>query len=88
MRRLEEAIAKGLNHVFETTLGGKSVTEKILQAAKTLDVLIWFCGLSSPELHIARVKARVAGGDRRRHRAGPSPRARYGKRPNHHPGPR
>jgi predicted ABC-type ATPase len=62
MRRLEEAIAKGLNHVFETTLGGKSVTEKILQAAKTLDVLIWFCGLSSPELHIARVKARVAGG--------------------------
>ena len=62
MRRLEEAIAKGLNHVFETTLGGKSVTEKILQAAKTHDVLIWFCGLSSPELHIARVKARVAGG--------------------------
>jgi hypothetical protein len=24
--------------------------------------LIWFCGLSSPELHIARVKARVAAG--------------------------
>ena len=48
MRRLEEAIAKGLNHAFETTLGGKSVTEKILEAAKTHDVLIWFCGLSSP----------------------------------------
>jgi predicted ABC-type ATPase len=62
MRRLEEAIAKGLNHAFETTLGGKSVTAKILQAAKTHDVLIWFCGLSSPELHIARVKARVAAG--------------------------
>ncbi len=62
MRRLEEAIAKGLNHAFETTLGGKSVTEKILEAAKTHDVLIWFCGLSSPELHIARVKARVAAG--------------------------
>jgi predicted ABC-type ATPase len=62
MRRLEEAIAKCLNHAFETTLGGKSVTEKILQAAKTHDVLIWFCGLSSPELHIARVKARVAAG--------------------------
>src|SRR5260221_13312668 len=62
MRRLEEAIAKGLNHVFETTLGGKSVTAKILEAAKTHDVLIWFCGLSSPELHIARVKARVAAG--------------------------
>jgi predicted ABC-type ATPase len=62
MRRLEEAGAKGMNHAFETTLGGKSVTEKILEAAKTHDVLIWFCGLSSPELHIARVKARVAAG--------------------------
>ena len=62
MRRLEEAIAKGWNYVFETTLGGKSVTEKILDAAKTHDIFIWFCGLSSPELHIARVKARVAAG--------------------------
>jgi predicted ABC-type ATPase len=62
MRRLEEAIAKGLNHAFETTLGGKSVTERILQATKTHDVLIWFCGVSSPELHIARVNARVAAG--------------------------
>ncbi len=25
-------------------------------------MLIWFCGLSSPEQHIARVKARVAAG--------------------------
>jgi predicted ABC-type ATPase len=62
MRRLEEAIAKGSNHAFETTLGGKSVTAKILQATKTHSVLIWFCGLSSPELHIARVDARVAAG--------------------------
>jgi predicted ABC-type ATPase len=62
MRRLEEAVAKSLNHAFETTLGGKSVTEKILRSAKTHDVLIWFCGLSSPDLHIARVKARVAAG--------------------------
>jgi predicted ABC-type ATPase len=62
MRRLEEAIAKGLNRAFETTLGGKSVTATILETAKTHDVLIWFCGLSSPELHIARVKARVAAG--------------------------
>lgn len=62
VRCLDEAIAKGLNHAFETTLGGKTVTAKILQATKTHDVLIWFCGLSSPELHIARVKARVAAG--------------------------
>jgi len=62
MRRLEEAIVGGLNHAFETTLGGKSVTAKILQATKTHAVFIWFCGLSSPELHIARVEARVAAG--------------------------
>jgi predicted ABC-type ATPase len=62
MRRLEEALVNGLNHAFETTLGGKSVTAKILEAAKSHDVLIWFCGLSSPDLHIARVEARVAAG--------------------------
>jgi predicted ABC-type ATPase len=62
IRRLDQAIAKGLNHAFETTLGGKTVTAKILEATKTHDVLIWFCGLSSPERHIARVKARVAAG--------------------------
>lgn len=62
MRRLDEAIAKGLNHAFETTLGGRTMTAKILEAAKTHDVLIWFCGLASPELHIARVQARVAAG--------------------------
>jgi hypothetical protein len=37
MRRLESALAKGLNHAFETTLGGKSVTAKILEASKTHD---------------------------------------------------
>jgi predicted ABC-type ATPase len=62
MRRLDEALEKGLNYAFETTLGGKTVAAKILQATKTHEVLIWFCGLSSPELHIARVNARVAAG--------------------------
>jgi predicted ABC-type ATPase len=62
MRRFDEAIAKGLNYAFETTLGGRTVAAKILEATKTHDVLIWFCGLSSPELHIARVGARVAAG--------------------------
>lgn len=62
MRRLNHAVVNGLNYAFETTLGGKTVTAKILEATKTHDVLIWFCGLSSPELHIKRVKARVAAG--------------------------
>ena len=62
MRRLEEALTRGQNHAFETTLGGKTVAAKIVEATRTYDVLVWFCGLSSPELHIARVQARVAAG--------------------------
>lgn len=62
MRRLDEAIANGTNYAFETTLGGRTVPARIRAAAETHDVLMWFCGLSSPELHVARVKARVAAG--------------------------
>jgi predicted ABC-type ATPase len=62
MRRLDGAIARRTNYAFETTLGGETVTSRILDATRTHDVLVWFCGLSSPELHIARVKARVAAG--------------------------
>ena len=62
VRRLDEATAHGRNYAFETTLGGHTITEKILAATSTHDVLVWFCGLASPEQHIARVKLRVANG--------------------------
>lgn len=62
MRRLDEALAKGTSYAFETTLGGETVPQKIQMASRTHDVLIWFCGLASPEQHIARVQARVAAG--------------------------
>lgn len=62
MRRLDAAVAQRTHYAFETTLGGRSVPTRIRAAANTHDVLIWFCGLSSPEQHIARVKARVAAG--------------------------
>lgn len=62
MRRLDQAIVDGSNYAFETTLGGRTVPAKIKAAARTHDVMIWFCGLSSPEQHIARVRARVAAG--------------------------
>lgn len=62
MRRLDEALASGTNYAFETTLGGRTVPARIEAACATHDVLIWICGLSSPDLHIARVKARVAVG--------------------------
>jgi len=51
-----------LNHAFEHDTGRNSVTGKILDATKTLDVLIWFCGLSSPASAHPRVEARVAAG--------------------------
>jgi predicted ABC-type ATPase len=62
VRRLDEAIAKRTHYAFETTLGGRTVPARIRQAANTHDVLMWFCGLASPELHIARVRERVAMG--------------------------
>lgn len=62
MRRLDAALATGASYAFETTLGGHSVPKKILAATRSHDVLIWFCGLASPEQHIARVRARVAAG--------------------------
>ncbi len=62
MRRLDQAVANNANYAFETTLGGRTVPARIKAASETHDVLMWFCGLSSPELHLARVKARVAVG--------------------------
>lgn len=62
VRRLDDALARRRHHAFETTLGGRTVADRILQATRTHDVLVWFCGLSSPEQHIARVRARVAAG--------------------------
>jgi len=62
MRRLDDAVAQGRNFAFETTLGGHSVPARLRAAARTHDVMMWFCGLASPEQHIARVKARVAAG--------------------------
>jgi predicted ABC-type ATPase len=62
VRRLDAALAAGHSHAFETTLGGQAIPAKIKAAATTHDVLLWYCGLASPEQHIARVKARVAVG--------------------------
>lgn len=62
MRRLDEPLAHGTHYAFETTLGGRTVPARILAATATHDVMLWFCGLPSPEHHIARVQARVAQG--------------------------
>jgi predicted ABC-type ATPase len=59
---LDRALAAGHSHAFETTLGGTTMTQRIAAASRTHDVLMWFCGLSSAEQHIARVAQRVAAG--------------------------
>lgn len=62
-RRLESAIEDRSNFAFESTLGGNTIPKLIRQAAETgMEVLVWFIGLSRPEQHIARVRARVAAG--------------------------
>lgn len=60
--RLEAAIAERRNYAFETTLGAHTIPALLAGAAATHDVLMIFCGLSSPEQHMARVRARVARG--------------------------
>lgn len=62
VRRLDDAVAAGQSYAFETTLGGRTVAAKIQAAAATHDVIVWFCGLDSPERHMARVRARVSRG--------------------------
>lgn len=62
VRRLDEAVAAGHSYAFETTLGGRTVAARIAEATRTYDVIIWFCGLASPDVHVARVRARVAAG--------------------------
>jgi len=62
-RLLERAISERLNFGFETTLGGDSITRLLERAIEEgIEVGIWYTGLSSPELHIERVRARVARG--------------------------
>ena len=62
-RLLHRAIAEGLNFSFETTLGGSTIASLLMKATTMeIDVNIWYVGLVSPELHIARVRSRVARG--------------------------
>ena len=63
VRLLTRALNEGLDFTFETTLGGHTMTNLLLQAAKQHhEVHIWYVGLSSPELHLERVRSRVSRG--------------------------
>lgn len=60
--RLETAIDRGTNFAFETTLGARTIPQLLRKAVHSHDVVMWFCGLASAELHIERVRLRVANG--------------------------
>ena len=62
--RLELAIAQRCDYSFQTPLSNKTITGQLEMALSAgIEVRIWYVGLSSPELHIARVRARgTAGG--------------------------
>ena len=61
--RLREAIRSRLTYAFETTLGGRTIAWLLGQAlAAGIDVRMWYVGLATADLHISRVKARVAKG--------------------------
>ncbi len=61
--RLRRAIGQRGNYALETTLGGDTIVELLLKApAAGLDVNVWFVGLESVALHVARVQQRVARG--------------------------
>lgn len=60
---LDDAIRERREHFFETTLGGATIAGRLESALdKGIEVRIWYVGLASPELHLARVAARVARG--------------------------
>jgi len=60
---LEKAIANHLDFAFESTLGANTIPALLREAAqKGFEVNVWYVGLSSPALHIARVKLRVQKG--------------------------
>jgi predicted ABC-type ATPase len=59
---LRSAIRNQSDFAFETTLGGHTVAGLIAEATKTHDVSLWFCGLATVDMHIARVAQRVSRG--------------------------
>lgn len=63
VKLLKRAIAERNDFAFETTLGANTIPRMLAQAASQgIEIYIWYVGLSSPELHIERVQARVRRG--------------------------
>ncbi len=62
-RLLERAMTERLDFAFETTLGGNTIADMLERAATAgITVNVWFVGLATVELHLQRVRRRVARG--------------------------
>jgi predicted ABC-type ATPase len=60
---LEKAIAQNLDFAFETTLGGRTITGLLASAAALgIEIFVWYAGLASVDMHLARVRSRVQHG--------------------------
>jgi predicted ABC-type ATPase len=60
---LRQAIADRLDFALETTLGGNTIPRLLAEAAaQGIGIYVWYAGLSSPELHLRRVRSRVRRG--------------------------
>ena len=60
---LMRAIRERKNFAFETTLGANTIPGLLMEATpQGIELYVWYMGLSSPELHIERVRARVRRG--------------------------
>jgi predicted ABC-type ATPase len=60
---LERAIQRGWTFAFETTLGGNTIPRLLGNAAaRGSEISVWYVGLESADLHVARVRARVERG--------------------------
>lgn len=60
---LKKAIEEQLDFAFETTLGATTIPGLLHEAAaQGFEIRVWYVGLESLELHIARVRQRVSRG--------------------------
>ena len=60
---LQRAIDRQASFAFETTLGGRTITRLLREAAgRGCQVFGWYVGLRDVELHVARVAERVSRG--------------------------
>lgn len=63
VRMLRSAVAERTPYAFETTLGGHTILETLIEAAAAgMALHVWYVGLDSPERHLARIASRVEAG--------------------------